>query len=127
MWYFEQLHKEYSHGKADSEASAKWKGVRGKPDKINELILKTKADLKEKEAKGLKRWAKFIVTNPKKSTSSTTSTFTLSATSVTTSVTTLTASFTTATTDNAIIINDPTSNDSSVTGASSILSDPVLL
>ena len=68
-----------------------------------------------------------MVTNPKKSTSSTTSTSTLSATSVTTSVTTPTASSTTATTDNAIIINDRTSNDSSVTGASSILSDPVLL
>ena len=68
-----------------------------------------------------------MATNPKKSTSSTTSTSTLSATSVTTSVTTPTASSTTATTDNAIIINDPTSNDSSVTGASSILSDPVLL
>ena len=62
-----------------------------------------------------------------KSTSSTTLTSILSATSVTTSVTTPTASSTTATTDNAIIINDPTSNDSSVTGASSILSDPVLL
>ena len=30
-----------------SEASAKWKKVKGKPDKINGLILKTKADLKE--------------------------------------------------------------------------------
>ena len=28
-------------------ASAKTKNVNGKPDKINELILKTKADLKE--------------------------------------------------------------------------------
>ena len=28
-------------------ASAKWKEAIGKPDKINELILKTKADLKE--------------------------------------------------------------------------------
>ena len=95
--------------------------------RINELILKAKADLKEKEAKGLKRWAKFMASNPKKSTSSITSTSTLSATSVTISVTIPTASSTTATADNAIIINDPTSNDSPVTGASSILSDPVLL
>ena len=33
--------------KADTEASAKWKEVKGKPDKINELILKMKANLKE--------------------------------------------------------------------------------
>ena len=31
-----------------SEASAKWKEAKGKPDKINGLILKTKADLKER-------------------------------------------------------------------------------
>ena len=29
-------------------ASAKWKEVNGKQDKINELILKTKTDLKER-------------------------------------------------------------------------------
>ena len=29
-------------------ASAKWKEVNGKPDKINELIMKTKADLKDR-------------------------------------------------------------------------------
>ena len=40
-------HKSISHKKADSEASAKRKEVKGIPDKINELILKTKADLKE--------------------------------------------------------------------------------
>ena len=51
---FGQLHKDYSHGKADCEASGKWKEVREKPVKNNELILKTKADLKKKEAKGLK-------------------------------------------------------------------------
>ena len=68
-----------------------------------------------------------MASNPKKSTSSITSTSTLSATSVTISVTIPTVSSTTATADNAIIINDPTSNDSPVTGASSILSDPVLL
>ena len=33
--------------KADREVSTKWKEVNGKPDKVNELILKTKADLKE--------------------------------------------------------------------------------
>ena len=33
--------------KADSETSAEWKKVKRKPDNINELILKTKADLKE--------------------------------------------------------------------------------
>ena len=92
--------------------------VRGKPDKINKLIRKTKADLKEKETKGLKRWAKLMVTNPKKSTSSTNLTSTLRATFVTTSITTSTASSTTATTANAMIIDNPTSNDSSVTGAS---------
>ena len=35
------------HEKADSEDSAKWKKVKGKPGKINELILKTKGNLKE--------------------------------------------------------------------------------
>ena len=33
--------------KVDSQASAKYKQVKGKPHKINELILKTKADLNE--------------------------------------------------------------------------------
>ena len=37
----------YWHEKADSEASAKWKEVKGKPHKINELILKTKFSAKE--------------------------------------------------------------------------------
>ena len=32
-------------------ASAKWKGVNGKLDKINELTLKTKTDLKERPDK----------------------------------------------------------------------------
>ena len=31
-----------------SLASAKWKEVNGKLDKVNELTLKTKADLKER-------------------------------------------------------------------------------
>ena len=52
---------------------------------------------------------------------------TLSATPVTTSVTTPTASSMTAATANAMIIDDPTSNDSSVTGAFSILNNPELL
>ena len=39
-------HKSIKPKKADSEASAKRKEVKGKLDKINELILKTKADLK---------------------------------------------------------------------------------
>ena len=29
-------------------ASAKWKEVNGKPDNVNKLILKTKADMKER-------------------------------------------------------------------------------
>ena len=33
--------------KSDGKASAKLKEVKGKPDKINEMILKTKANLKE--------------------------------------------------------------------------------
>ena len=41
----------YSHEKADSEASVKWKEVKEKPD-INQLILKMKANLNQKEAKG---------------------------------------------------------------------------
>ena len=32
----------------DSEVSAKWKEVKRKLDRINELILKTKADLKKR-------------------------------------------------------------------------------
>ena len=34
--------------RATSLASAKWKEVHGKPDKINELTLKTKVDQKER-------------------------------------------------------------------------------
>ena len=33
--------------KSDGEISAKWKEVKGKPDKINGLILKKKTDQKE--------------------------------------------------------------------------------
>ena len=40
------IFSENCHGKEDSPASVKWKEVKGKPDKINELILKTTADLK---------------------------------------------------------------------------------
>ena len=41
-WYFwTTAHtRVHCHEKADSEASAKWEEVRGKPDNINELILK---------------------------------------------------------------------------------------
>ena len=42
-WYV----RKWSHKKADSGASAKWKNVKGKPDKINELILRSKGELKE--------------------------------------------------------------------------------
>ena len=41
------LHKSIKHETADREASVKWNEVKGKPDKINELILKMKAGLKE--------------------------------------------------------------------------------
>ena len=37
-----------SHEKVNIEASAKRKEAKGKPDKITKLILKTKADLKER-------------------------------------------------------------------------------
>ena len=49
LWYFElTVHtRVQSHEKADNEASVKWKEVKGKPDKISELILKRTADLKE--------------------------------------------------------------------------------
>ena len=33
--------------KPHDEASTRWKEVKENPDKINELILKTKADIKE--------------------------------------------------------------------------------
>ena len=36
-----------SHEKANSEASAKSKEVKGKPNKINELVLNTKIDLEK--------------------------------------------------------------------------------
>ena len=36
-----------SHEKACSEASAKSKEVKGKPNKINELVLNTKIDLEK--------------------------------------------------------------------------------
>ena len=42
-WYVRQ----WSHKKADSGASAKWKNLKGKPDKINELILRSKGELTE--------------------------------------------------------------------------------
>ena len=62
---FGKLHEEYSHEKADSEASTKLKEVKGKPDKINELLLKRKAYLKEKETKGLRGWACSWLSNQK--------------------------------------------------------------
>ena len=40
-------HKSISHEKTDNDASAKWKEVKGKPKKINEMILTAKVDLKE--------------------------------------------------------------------------------
>ena len=40
-------HKSTKPRKADSKASAKWKEVKGKPDKITELILKRKGDMKK--------------------------------------------------------------------------------
>ena len=48
-WYFWKIaHKTVKcHKKAYHEASTKLKEVEGKPGKINELILKTKANLKE--------------------------------------------------------------------------------
>ena len=42
-----QEYKTTKKKKTDSEASAKWKEVKGKPDKINELRLETKVGLKE--------------------------------------------------------------------------------
>ena len=107
---FGQLHKKYSYEKPDSEDSAKWKEIKEKPGKINELTLETKADLKEKYVKGLQWWAKFMVTKPKTFTSSSILTFTLSVTSVTTSVTTTTIT-----------------DDSSGTGASSTSNNQELL
>ena len=47
MIYLDNCTRVKSHEKADREASAKLKEVKGKPDKINELILKTKAKLEE--------------------------------------------------------------------------------
>ena len=42
-------------------ASAKWKEVNGKPDKINDLILKTKADLRERPDKHISHpWIMFF-------------------------------------------------------------------
>ena len=48
-WYFwTTTHVRLSsHEKADSKTSLTWKEVKGQPDKTNELILKTKFDLKE--------------------------------------------------------------------------------
>ena len=42
-----RTHKNIKPRKADSEALAKWKEIKGKPDKTNELILETKTYLKE--------------------------------------------------------------------------------
>ena len=38
----------FKNSSGDEVALAKWKKINGKPDKINELILKTKANLKER-------------------------------------------------------------------------------
>ena len=48
-WYFciTARTQEYKATKPDSETLDKWKEVIGKPDKTNELTLKTKAHLKE--------------------------------------------------------------------------------
>ena len=40
-------HKSIKPEKADSKASAKWKEVKRKPDKINPLVQKMKIDQKE--------------------------------------------------------------------------------
>ena len=48
-WNFETIAhtRVESHEKANSEASAKWKEVKGKPNKINESVLNTKIDPKK--------------------------------------------------------------------------------
>ena len=46
-WTHKSIKPEKKKKKKQIEASAKWKEVKGKPDKINELILKTKAELKQ--------------------------------------------------------------------------------
>ena len=40
-------HESKSHEKVNSATSAKWKEVKGKPDKITELIMKKKAGLND--------------------------------------------------------------------------------
>ena len=51
MWILDilrQLHTRVKNQeKADSETSAEWKEIKWKPGKVNDLILKTKGDLKE--------------------------------------------------------------------------------
>ena len=46
-YFWTTAHKSTNPSKADIEALAKWKEDKGRPNKINELILKTKADLKD--------------------------------------------------------------------------------
>ena len=41
------MHTQEYRATNNRKASAKWKEVKGKPDKVNEMILKTKVDLKE--------------------------------------------------------------------------------
>ena len=47
-WYFWTIAytRVQCYENADSEGSAKWKEAKGKPDKSNDLILKTTAELK---------------------------------------------------------------------------------
>ena len=47
MIFWITVHTRVQDEKAESEASAKWKEVKEELEKINELILKTKGDLKE--------------------------------------------------------------------------------
>ena len=44
---FRQLHKEYIDTKSRQSSFNKWKEVKGNTGKINVLILKAKADLRE--------------------------------------------------------------------------------
>ena len=46
-YFWKTAHIRVWNHKKDNKSSAKWKEVKGKPDKPNVLILKTKVNMKE--------------------------------------------------------------------------------
>lgn len=65
---FGKLHDGNPYEAVDRKASLLWKDVKGDPDDIKQLMMKTQADVDEKKSKKLRMWSKFTAVKPKSST-----------------------------------------------------------